>query len=193
DGALLHGLRLPFGYWEAKDEKDDLDAEIALKFQRGYPKDNIIFDDSTQAVLIQNGVEVIRSKVDDVDTLQHLLQLFFGYQRPEIEEFRKAVKQFTTDLPAVLEALRDMIDRAHGKNDAFRKAAGEFLDHARGTINPELGFDDVREILIQHILTDEIFGEVFPGQPFHKDNNVARELQKLEDTFFTGNTKFQTL
>ncbi|HEY0861567.1 MAG TPA: type ISP restriction/modification enzyme [Pseudoxanthomonas sp.] len=193
DGALLHGLRLPFGYWEAKDEKDDLDAEIALKFQRGYPKDNIIFDDSIQAVLIQNGIEVIRCKVDDVDSLQKLLQLFFGYQRPEIAEFRKAVEQFTTDLPAVLQALREMIDQAHGGNDAFRKAAEDFLQHARETINPDLGFDDVREILIQHILTDEIFDEVFPGQPFHKDNNVARELQKLEDTFFTGNTKFQTL
>ncbi len=193
DGALLHELRLPFGYWEAKDEKDDLDAEIALKFQRGYPKDNIIFDDSTQAVLIQNGIEVIRCKVDDIDTLQQLLQLFFSYQRPEIAEFRKAVEQFTTDLPAVLDALREMIDRAHDGNEAFRKAAAEFLEHARKTINPGLVFDDVREILIQHILTDEIFDEVFPGQPFHKDNNVARELQKLEDTFFTGNTKYQTL
>jgi hypothetical protein len=37
DGALLHALRMPFGYWEAKDEKDDLDAEIAHKFKRGYP------------------------------------------------------------------------------------------------------------------------------------------------------------
>ncbi|HEY0306377.1 MAG TPA: type ISP restriction/modification enzyme, partial [Longimicrobiales bacterium] len=193
DGALLHGLRLPFGYWEAKDEKDDLDAEIALKFQRGYPKDNIIFDDSAQAVLIQNGIEVVRCKVDDIDALQQLLQLFFGYQRPEIAEFRKAVEQFTTDLPAVLDALRGMIDSAHGSNDAFRKAAGEFLGQARKTINPNLAFDDVREILIQHILTDEIFDEVFPGQPFHKDNNVARELHKLEDTFFTGNTKYQTL
>ncbi len=193
DGALLHGLRLPFGYWEAKDEKDDLDVEIAVKFQRGYPRDNIIFDDSIQAVLIQNGREVIRCKVDDVDTLQQLLQLFFSYQRPEIAEFRKAVEQFTSDLPAVLRALREMIDGAHDGNAAFRKAAGEFLEHARNTINPGLQFDDVREILIQHILTDEIFDEVFPGQPFHKDNNVARELQKLEDTFFTGNTKFQTL
>jgi len=42
DGALLHALRMPFGYWEAKDEKDDLDAEIAVKFRRGYPQDNII-------------------------------------------------------------------------------------------------------------------------------------------------------
>ena len=36
DGALLYELRVPFGYWEAKDEKDDLDAEIETKFKRGY-------------------------------------------------------------------------------------------------------------------------------------------------------------
>jgi hypothetical protein len=28
DGALLHELRVPLGYWEAKDEEDDLDKEI---------------------------------------------------------------------------------------------------------------------------------------------------------------------
>lgn len=193
DGALLHALRLPFGYWEAKDEKDDLDAEIEIKFKRGYPKDNIIFEDSARAVLIQNGIEVIRCPVDDVDTLQRLLQLFFGYQRPEISQFRKAVEQFTTDLPRVLDSLRDMIDAAHADNAAFREAAQVFLAHAQKTINPSLTFDDVREILIQHILTDEIFDTVFPGQVFHKDNNVARELHKLEGTFFTGNTRHQLL
>jgi hypothetical protein len=46
DGALLHTLRVPFGYWEAKDEKDDLDAEIDFKLRRGYPKTNIVFEDS---------------------------------------------------------------------------------------------------------------------------------------------------
>ena len=54
DSALLYELRVPFGYWEAKDAKDDIDAEIAFKFKRGYPQDNIIFEDSTQAVLIQH-------------------------------------------------------------------------------------------------------------------------------------------
>ncbi|MEO6065722.1 MAG: hypothetical protein ABIP49_08105, partial [Lysobacterales bacterium] len=103
DGALLHALRMPFGYWEAKDEKDDLDAEIEIKFKRGYPRDNIIFEDSLQAVLIQNGGETLRCRVDDTDALQKLLKLFFGYERREIAEFRKAVVQFTTDLPAVLE------------------------------------------------------------------------------------------
>ncbi len=63
DGALLHELRVPFGYWEAKDAKDDLDAEIEFKFKRGYPQDNIIFEDSTQAVLIQRREEVMRCGV----------------------------------------------------------------------------------------------------------------------------------
>ena len=84
DGALLHALRMPFGYWEAKDAKDDLDAEIELKFRRGYPKDNIIFEDSVQAVLIQNAREVMRCPIDNVDDLERLLGLFFRYQRPEI-------------------------------------------------------------------------------------------------------------
>src|SRR3989304_1890253 len=103
DGALLHTLRVPFGYWEAKDSKDDLDYEIQKKFRAGYPKTNIIFDDSTHAVLIQHGEEVMRCNVEDVAQLEKLLKLFFGYERPEIEAFRKGVVQFKTDLPAVLE------------------------------------------------------------------------------------------
>lgn len=38
DGALLYELRVPFGYWEAKDPDDDLDAMVAAKFKRGYGK-----------------------------------------------------------------------------------------------------------------------------------------------------------
>jgi len=35
DGALVHALRVPFGYWEAKDVKDDLDKEIEDKLRKG--------------------------------------------------------------------------------------------------------------------------------------------------------------
>ncbi|NJD24339.1 MAG: DNA methyltransferase [Betaproteobacteria bacterium] len=193
DGALLHTLRVPFGYWEAKDEKDDLDAEIANKFKRGYPKTNILFEDSTQVVLIQHGEEVMRCGVAEVAQLEKLLKLFFAYERPEIEAFRKAVEQFKLDLPAVLESLRAMIEQSLKAASAFRKAAGDFLAHAQEAINPSLIEADVREMLIQHILTGEVFAAVFPGTNYHEDNNIACELHKLEATFFTGNTKHQTL
>jgi predicted helicase len=193
DGALLHELRVPFGYWEAKDEKDDLDEEIDLKFRRGYPQDNIVFEDSRQAVLIQNRQEVIRCGVDDPSQLQRLLDLFFGYERVEIAEFRKAMAQFKADLPAVLGALRDMIEGQLQGNAAFRAAASTFLQHAQETINPNVTDADVREMLIQHILTEEIFSKVFGEDDFHRQNNVARKLYALEAEFFTGGVKKRTL
>ncbi len=193
DGALLHELRVPFGYWEAKDEKDDLDAEIAAKFKRGYPQDNIVFEDSTQAVLIQHREEVMRCDVTDVAQLEKLLKLFFAYERPEIAGFRKAVEQFKTDLPAVLQALRDMIEQQFAQNAAFRDAAAAFLAHVQEAINPGLTDADVREMLIQHVLTEEIFAKVFDDSEFHRKNNVAHELYKLEETFFTGGLKKATL
>jgi len=177
DGALLHSLRVPFGYWEAKDEKDDLDAEIAHKFKHGYPKTNILFDDSTQVVLIQHGEEVMRCGVDDVTQLEKLLKLFFAYERPEIEAFRKAVEQFKIDLPAVLESLREMIEQSLKGQSAFHKAAGEFLKHAQEAINPSLTEADVREMLIQHILTGEVFAAVFPGTKETRENNLTNYLR----------------
>lgn len=193
DGALLPELRVPFGYWEAKDEKDDLDAEIELKLRRGYPQDNIIFEDSREAVLIQNKQPVIRCGVENVVDLARLLGFFFDYERPEIAEFRTAVEQFKADLPAVLAALREMIESAERANVAFSGAAKDFLKHAQETINPMVTAADVREMLIQHILTEEIFSQIFDNSDFHHLNNVAKELYALEGTFFTGGVKRKTL
>ena len=174
-------------------QEDELDEEIARKFLKGYPQDNIIFEDSLTAVLIQNKHEVIRCAVDDTDRLATLLGLFFDYQRPEIAEFRKAVAQFQADLPAVLKALREMIEKAQGENAAFRAAAVKFLKHAQETINPAVTAEDVREMLIQHVLTEEIFSKVFDEDDFHRQNNVAKELYALEGLFFTGALKRNTL
>ncbi len=193
DGALLYSLRVPLGYWEAKDEEDDLDKEIEKKKRKGYPQDNIIFEDSRRAVLIQNRQEVARVSYDDPQALGRLLTLFFSYERPEIAEFRKAVEQFKVDLPRVLEALRDMIEAANQNNKGFAAAEKKFLEHARETINPAVTAADVREMLIQHILTEDIFARVFDDGEFHHQNNIAKELYALEEKFFTGATKKQTL
>jgi predicted helicase len=193
DGALVYDLRVPFGYWEAKDEEDDLDKEIAAKLRRGYPRDNIVFEDSRTAVLMQYGNEVMRCPVDDTDKLPHLLDFFFKYERPEVADFRKAVIQFKADLPEVLEALRAMIEKAQKESPAFHKGATKFLKHAQETINPAVTAEDVREMLIQHILTEEIFSKVFDEDDFHRQNNVAKELYALEGLFFTGALKKTTL
>jgi hypothetical protein len=151
DGTILHDLRVPLGYWEAKDTKDDLDAEIAKKLTKGYPQDNIIFEDSREAVLYQNRREVFRCKMMDTDNLLKLLKLFFSYERAEIAQFRKAVEQFKADIPYVLEALREKINDAYTTNASFKLEADKFLEQAKTTINPSVSEADVREMLIQQI------------------------------------------
>ena len=143
--------------------------------------------------MIQDQQEVIRSGVEDVGRLQRLLELFFGYERAEIAEFREAVEQFKADLPAVLGALRQMVEEQLQENVVFRTAAVSFLQHAQETINPSLTDSDVREMLIQHVLTEDIFAKVFGEDDFHRQNNVARELYALEGQFFTGGVKKSTL
>jgi predicted helicase len=193
DGTILHDLRVPLGYWEAKDTGDDLDTEIKKKFLKGYPQDNIIFENSSTAVFVQNRAEVMRCSMADTKELQRLLTLFFGYERQEIALFRKAVTQFQADLPAILEALRDRIDTAYADNPSFKTVADTFLVHAKETINPTLAEADVREMLIQHILTEDIFTQVFNDGQYHRENNIAKELSKLEDAFFNGAVKRETL
>ncbi len=68
-----------------------------------------------------------------------------------------------------------------------------FLEICRKSINPEISLEDVREMIIQHILTEDIFINIFNESQFHRENNIARELQGVIETFFTGNTKRNTL
>ena len=193
DGALLHALRVPFGYWEAKDESDNLDQEIAAKRRKGYPTDNIIFEDTRVAVLIQDGIEVRRVPMDDSDALDGLLTLFFAHERAEIADFNKAVKQFAVDLPKVLQALREIIAAKRAASSAFDAAEAAFLVHARDAINPSVSRDDVQEMLIQHILTEDIFAKVFDNPDFHRHNNIASELYRLENVLFGRGAKSQLL
>ena len=82
--------------------------------------------------------------------------VFSETQRQEIADFRAAVEQFKADLPTVLQALRTMIDKQETGNADFRAAQARFLTHAQEAINPALGEADVREMLIQHILTETV-------------------------------------
>jgi len=64
---------------------------------------------------------------------------------------------------------------------------------AKASINPDVSADDVKEMMIQHILSADIFNTIFDEPHFHQENNIARELNKVVDTFFTGSIRRQTL
>ncbi len=186
DGTVKDALRLDWGYWESKDTYDDLDLEIEKKLEKGYPRDNIVFEDSQTAILIQGGEEKLRIPIRDETKLDRLLTTFIDYERPEVRSFREAIEKFKEDIPTIVETLRDRINDQAKTNLNFQRVSESFLKICQETINPAINYDDIREMIIQHILTDEIFTHVYEESHFHKENNIARELQKVIDTFFTG-------
>jgi LPS O-antigen subunit length determinant protein (WzzB/FepE family) len=55
DGALVDAFNLPYGYWEAKDIKDNMPSAVRTKFAASYPRDNILFQAPHRAILWQDG------------------------------------------------------------------------------------------------------------------------------------------
>ena len=193
DGTVKDELRMDRGYWEAKDPHDDLDAEIQNKFNKGYPRDNIIFEDSQEAVLIQDGDVAMRVDMRRDGELHRLIRRFLDYELPEIEDFRKAQAQFKDDLPSVLASLRETIEDARQHNAEYQDAAAVFLELCHQSIGPDVSDEDVREMLLQHILTKDIFLNIFRETQFHSENNIARQLDNLERTFFFGGIKKEAM
>jgi len=193
DGTVKDAIRLEHGWWESKDQYDRLDDEIEKKFAKGYPDENILFEDSQTAVLIQHSQEVARVSMKDAEALDRLLNVFVDYERAEVRDFRSAIIKFKEDIPHILEALRDIIGQQEATNTPFRERRNTFLEVCRQSINPEIEVFDIHEMLIQHILTEDIFTNIFHESQFHRENNIARELSEIINTFFTGNTRRNTL
>lgn len=185
DGTLKDSLRLDWGYWESKDESDDIDIEIRKKFAKGYPKDNILFEDSRTAVLYQNGMESARINMREVSALDNLLKAFVSYERPEVTNFRKAIELFKNDIPNVTNSLRNLIEEAESISPDFVKNRYDFLETCKHAINPDITVGDINEMMIQHILTADIFNTIFDEPYFHRENNIAKELEQVIQTFFT--------
>ncbi len=179
DGAVVDQWGLPHGYWEAKDEKDDLRKEVKKKFTVGYPKDNIIFQEPGTAILVQNETEIGEFNLLDPEELVRLLDRFFDYEPPSFEEWVQAEAKFREQLPELGEALLKVLEDAKVNNKAFQEAFAAFYELCRTSINPNLSEKAVEEMLIQHILTERIFRTVFRNSEFTQRNVIAREIEQV--------------
>ncbi|MCC5944148.1 MAG: N-6 DNA methylase [Bernardetiaceae bacterium] len=190
DGTVKGINRLDWGYWEAKDEADELEDEVKKKFAKGYPKDNIIFEDTETAVLYQNGIPVYTAKMQDKpEILDKLLTMFISFERPEYRAFREAIESFKDDVPSIIKALRKLMDEEAKKNQQFVIARNNFLQICQDAINPDITKADIREMIVQHILTEDIFTTIFEEADFHRYNNIATELETVIATFFNKEVK----
>jgi hypothetical protein len=180
DGAMVDTFRLPRGYWEAKDEHDDLENEIRAKFDKGYPKSNIIFQAPERAVPFQNGVrQGLNEDLRDGKNLVELLKVFFAYREPHHEEWDAAVGDFKGYVPQIATAVKEKIEQQRRTNKAFVERFYAFYDLCCQAINPNLSVEAVETMLVQHLLTERIFRRIFDNSDFRRRNVIAIEIEKV--------------
>ena len=185
DGTVKNLWGLNIGLWESKDEKDDLQAEIEAKTKKGYPLDNILFEDSNTAILWQYGSETMRAEVRNPEQLDKILTTFINFKSETVYNFELAIEKFKADIPNIVKTLREKIIESRERNPKFMDAQMVFWELCQAEINPDITLEDIREMMIQHILTSDIFNKIFDDPDFHSHNNIAAELEKLIGILFT--------
>src|SRR6266487_2687115 len=136
DGVLKDALRQDWGFWESKDEKDDIEAEIISKFNKGYPNFNILFEDTKTAILYQGGERIMKSAFSDAKGLDALISRWVGYEPKEVTEFHKAIELFSAEVGGLAKVLREVIEEQVSSNQSFQLSLNEFLELAKKAINP---------------------------------------------------------
>ena len=181
DGTFRDEYFLNRGYWEAKDTKDRLEAEIEKKRAKGYPLKNTIFEDTRQAYLYQNGQVAMQVDLTEREQLSNLLITFFSYTEPAHEDFSTAVDDFKQRVPDLARGLVQIIQDAHATNARFKRAFASFFELCRDSLNPNISEAAVDEMLVQHLLTERLIRTIFDTQDFTRRNVIAAEVEKVID------------
>ncbi len=181
DATLIDEYHLPYGHWEAKDGSDDLEVEIRNKRERDYPFENIIFEDTRQAILYQDGRRVMQVDCSKPADLARLLTTFYQHHMPDFVDFHEAVGRFADEVPQLAQGLQDRIAIARSRNTAYQSAFADFVMLCREALNPNISREAVEEMLIQHLLTERLIRRVFDQENFVRRNVIAAEVEKVID------------
>ncbi len=194
DAGLQNSLGLNFGYIENKDIYDDIETEIVNKINKGYDLTNIIFENSQWLILYQNKHRVCKVYIGESNLINHkiskaefeqIIKQFIDFEPPFISQFKQALEKFKEQIPEISTILKKLIVAQYKSNQDFTNKVAIFLQDCKDAISKEVSSDDINNMIVQHILTKDIFNAIFDDQQFHKYNSIAKSIDAITNSFFT--------
>ena len=142
------------------------------------PRHVVIEDDAAKRWSIDGFVGLIRVRGgDDFLAIDGRVQSAMD----AFSDYRDALGRFGENLGGIIDRTRKTVDGAIRGNAAYKVAAKKLLGMFRETISDAITLSDIRDMLVQHILTYRIFSMVYDVEAFHETNAVARELESLKE------------
>ena len=84
-------------------------------------------------------------------------------------------------MPELARALLAIIEKEYSGNRKFIAAFDTFTELCRTSLDPKIGTDVIKEMLIQHLLTERLFSTIFDNPDFFRHNAIAAEIEKVID------------
>lgn len=167
------------GWVENKDAKDDLNKEIKNKKEKQYPLLNTIFENSKELVLFQDGKEVIRVNMSKSEELDKVLIKFVSFRPEEYKKFQDAFNNLKRILPDLAKDLRAFFKEEKKINKKFKENLKEFTKKCQLSINNNITEELAIEMIIQHMLTRDIFVIFFQNANFHMNNIISKSISNI--------------
>lgn len=167
------------GWVENKDAKDDFNKEIKNKKEKQYPLLNTIFENSKELVLFQDGKEVIRVNMSKSEELDKVLIKFVSFRPEEYKKFQDAFNNLKRILPDLAKDLREFFKEEKNINKKFKENLKEFTKKCQLSINNNITEELAIEMIIQHMLTRDIFVIFFQNANFHMNNIISKSISNI--------------
>ena len=115
---------------------------------------------------------------DEIGSIDLLVSDAFG----EFAAYKEALDEFADNLKTAIKNTRDSIVKASKGNKRYDEEVTKFLQMCHNVISEKLQPNDVTEMLLQHVLTYQIFSLIYDEQELHSTNAVARSLEEIAGT-----------
>ena len=162
NGVFLNNFKLSHGIWETQRNNFNTSTQ-----------NNILFQTPQHLVLWQNGKEIFNENIEaSPEQLINGLNLFFEYHHPTFEQWQQASLVFKEQVKEHGNVLLLIIKNNLETNQDFIKAFDSF------TRNLNISVNRIIEMLIQHILMERIFRNIF-NPHFLTTNRIATDIERL--------------
>lgn len=98
----------------------------------------------------------------------------------KLSAYEEALKEFASNLDEIIKATKALIEIRIKKTPRYAAEAKAMLQTCHDVVSDKMTAADIKDMLIQHVITYKIFELVYDNTGFHSTNVVARLLERLK-------------
>lgn len=130
-------------------------------------------------VLYQEGKRIENIDMKNSNALHETLLKFVSFIPNAYREFYDAFSNLKKILPDLADDLRIFFKNERKNNKGFRNDLIDFTEMCVRSINAQIIEEIAIEMIIQHMLTRDIFAMLFHNQNFHRNNIISSSIENI--------------